>query len=73
MNIPSAIAAAFLVARQTHGDAHATTDAKGGKTTLRIPALHLIEQRGEDPGAGGTNWMADSDSAASARAPRADA
>ena len=31
-----------------HRDAHAAADAQGGKTLLRVAALHLEQQRVED-------------------------
>src|SRR4051812_22033602 len=44
-NVRFAISAGFLVACDAHGDAHAATDAQGGKALLGVALLHFMQQR----------------------------
>src|SRR5215471_2727683 len=45
-------------------DAHAAADAHGGDALLRVPLLHLIEQRHQDASAGSADRVTDGDRAA---------
>jgi hypothetical protein len=48
---------------EAHGDSHAATDAKRGKTFLRTTTLHLEQKRIEDAGTGRSDRMANGDRA----------
>src|SRR5215217_8517247 len=49
---------------QAHGHAHAAADAEGRGPFLGARALHLVQQGGQDPCAGGADRVADGDRAA---------
>src|ERR1700724_2433902 len=47
--------------RDGQRDAHAAADAKRGEALFYAAALHFVQKRGEDPGAGRADRMADGD------------
>src|SRR5262245_30539338 len=49
---------------EAHGDAHAAADAQGCEPLLRVPLLHLMQERHENPRPGGADRMTDGDGAA---------
>src|SRR5262245_62012060 len=51
------------LALQTHGNAHAATNAERGETLLGVAPLHLEKQRHENARAGGADRVTDGDRA----------